>query len=88
MHDGVESVVGVSGVLDGTTGAVRLNQTVAALDDVSVAGLVLALRVAGQMVLDVVGVAVLGVRGVVGVDSYGGGDLGDGGGGIGQGSVC
>ena len=86
VHDGVESVVGISGVLDGTTSAVRLHQAVAALDDVSVTGFVLALRVAGQSVLDVVSVAVLGVRVVVGVDGYGGGDLSDGGGGIGEGS--
>ena len=86
VDDGVESVVGISGVLDGTPSAVRLHQAVAALDDVSVTGFVLALRVAGQSVLDVVSVAVLGVRVVVGVDGHGGGDLGHGGGGICDGS--
>jgi len=80
VDDGVESVDGVSGVLDGTHCAVRLHQAVAALDDVSVAALLLALRIAGQSVLDVVSVAVLGVGVVVGVDGNGGGDLGDGGG--------
>jgi hypothetical protein len=46
----------------------------------------LALEVSGQLVLDVVGVAVLGVGVVVGVDSHGGGYLSDGGGGVGKGS--
>jgi hypothetical protein len=38
VHDGVESVDGVSGVLDGTHCSVGLHQAVAALDDVSAAG--------------------------------------------------
>ena len=90
MDDGVEPVDRVSGVLDGTHCAVRLHQAVAALDDVSVTGFVLALRVASQMILDVVSVAVLGVRVVVCVDGHGGGDLSDGGGGIceGSGDLC
>ena len=84
MDDGVESVDRVSGVIDGPHCAVRLHQAVAALDDVSTAALLLALRVAGQSVLDVVSIAVLGVGVVVGVDGHGGG-----GGGIGEGSgVC
>ena len=86
VHDGVESVDGVSGVLDDTTGAVRLHQVVAALDDVSVAGLLLSLGVSGQSVLDVVSVAVLGVGVVVGVDSHGGGYLCDRWSGVGKGS--
>jgi len=86
VDDGVESVDRVSGVLDGAHCAVRLHQAVAALDDVSTAALLLALGVAGQSVLDVVSVAVLGVGVVVGVDGHGGGDLSDGGGGIGEGS--
>ena len=84
VDDGVESVDRVSGVLDGPHCAVRLHQAVAALDDVSTAALLLALSVAGQSVLDVVSVAVLRVGVVVGVDGYGGGDLSDGGGGIGE----
>jgi len=86
VDDSVESVDRVSGVLDGTASAVGLHQAVAALDDVSVAGLLLSLGVASQSVLDVVSVAVLGVGVVVSVDGHGGGDLGDGGGGIGEGS--
>jgi len=84
VDDGVESVDGVSGVLDGTHCAVRLHQAVAALDDISTAALLLTLSVAGQSVLDVISVAVLGVGVVVGVDGHGGGDLSDGGGGIGE----
>jgi len=86
VDDSVESVDGVSGIIDGTTSAVGFHQAVAALDDVSVTRFVLALRVAGQSVLDVVSVAVLGVRVVVSVDGHGGSDLGDGGGRIGEGS--
>jgi len=85
VDDGVESVDRVSGVLDGPHCAVRLHQAVAALDDVSTAALLLALSVAGQSVLDVVSVAVLRVGVVVGVDGHGGGDLSDGGSGIGEG---
>jgi hypothetical protein len=98
VHDGVESVDRVGGVLDGTSGAVRLHQAVAALDDVSAAGFLLSLGVSGQSVLDVVSVAVLGVGVVVGVDcgdfSYGGGavgkgssDSGDGGSGVSKGRL-
>ena len=85
VDDGVESVDRVSGVLDGPHCAVRLHQAVAALDDVSTATLLLALSVAGQSVLDVVSVAVLGVGVVVGVDGHRGGDLSDGWGGISEG---
>jgi hypothetical protein len=86
VHDGVESVDGVSGVLYCPHCAVRLHKAVATLDDVSVAALMLVLNVGGQSVLDVVSVAVLGMGVVVGVDGYWGGELSDGGGGVGQGS--
>nr|CAD7604050.1 unnamed protein product [Timema genevievae] len=56
VDDGVESVDGVGDVLD----AVGLHQAVAALDDVSVPGLVLALGVAGQGVVHPVREAVVG----------------------------
>ncbi|KAJ8891646.1 hypothetical protein PR048_004174 [Dryococelus australis] len=85
VHDGVEAVDGVGCVLDGATGAVRLGEAVAALDDVSLTALLLSLGVAGQSVLDVVGVAVGWVGVVVGVDG-GSGDLSVGGGGVGQGA--
>jgi hypothetical protein len=45
--DGVESVVGIGGVVDGAGGSVSLDQGVVSLDDISVAGLGLALLVAG-----------------------------------------
>jgi len=71
-NDGVEAVVGVSGVLDDTAAAVRLDQRVFALDDVALAGLVLGLIITGVLVVDLVGETVLGV-GVVGLldDSLG-----------------
>lgn len=58
VHDGVETVVWVSGVLNGSGGTIRLNQGVRSLYDISLTGLVLALVVSGQGVLDVIGVAV------------------------------
>jgi len=66
VDDGVESVDGVSGVLDGARRSVGLHQTVAALHDATVPRLMLHLRVACQRVLDAVGEAV--VRVGVGVD--------------------
>jgi hypothetical protein len=70
--DGVESVDGVGGVVDGATGAVGLGQRVGALHDVTAAALVLRLAVSGERVLHVVGVGVLGVGVVVGVNGDGG----------------
>jgi hypothetical protein len=78
VHDSVKSVDGVGGVVYSPTISIGLHQAVATLDDVSVAGLVLALDVACHLVLDVVRVTVLGMGVVVGVDC---GDLSDGGGG-------
>lgn len=68
---GVETVDWVSDVVDGALGAIGLQKGVAALDDVAVAGLVLALGVAGQTVVHVVRVAVLGMRVEIGVHSLG-----------------
>lgn len=67
VDDGIEAIVWVSGVIDGALGAVWFDQAVAALDDVALATLVLALGVTGHMVLDVVGVAVRRVWVVFGV---------------------
>lgn len=61
VDDSVETVVWVSDVLDGALGTVSLDEGVAALDDISVTLLVLALGVSGQTVLNVVGEAVLWV---------------------------
>ena len=66
LHDGAESVDRVSCVQDGPHCAVGLHQAVAALDDVSVAALLLALRVAGQCVSNMVREGVLGMRVEVG----------------------
>ena len=57
MDDGVESVDGISGVVDNATGSVSLDQGVRALDDISVAALVLFLVVAGQGIVDGIRVA-------------------------------
>lgn len=53
--DGVEAIVGVGGVVDGSFGTIGVDQTVLSLDDVTVADLVLAFRVAGKGVLHFVG---------------------------------
>lgn len=75
-HHGVESVDRVGGVVDDALGAVGFQEGVATLNDVSVADFLLALGVAGQTVVHVVGVAVLGMRVVVCVDGLGDGRVG------------
>ena len=75
VHDGVEAVLGIGRVLDGSRRAVRLHQRVAPLDDVAVPRLVLGLGVAGVRVADAVAERVVGDgvrvdrggRGVLGV---------------------
>ena len=71
MDDGVESVVGIGGVLDGASAAVGLDEGIAALDDVTVARLLLRLDVTGQSVVHVVTVGVLRMGVVVPVDDLG-----------------
>lgn len=68
VNDGVESVDGVSGVLDGANSAVRFHQAVAALHDAALSCLVLRLRITRQSVLHTVAEAVLRVG--VGVLGY------------------
>ena len=80
VHDSVETVNGIGGVLYSTPGAVGVHQRVATLDDIPGAVLDLALGVAGQTVLHVVSVLVLWVR-VVLVGDHRLGD-GHGGGGV------
>jgi hypothetical protein len=75
VDNSVESVYGISGVFNGTTGAVRLGERVRSSYDISVAGLVLVLAVSGKMILYVIRVRVLWVGIVVSID----GDLSDGG---------
>lgn len=60
--DGVESVVGISGVLDDTVVAIGIVKAVRAVDDISFAGLLLTLDVSGLLVMDLVREVVLGGR--------------------------
>ena len=71
VDDSVETVVVISGVFDGAAGAIRIHEGVAAVDDVSVAALVLALDITGMRVMHIVGVLVLGMRVVFSVDDLG-----------------
>ena len=77
--DGVESVQRISSVFDDALGAIGFHEGVGSLDCVSGAGFLLALRVSGQRVLDVIGEAVLWVGVVISIDGLdeGGGDFGD-----------
>lgn len=52
VNNRVEAVVWVSGILDGTPGAIRVDQRVATVYDVTVASLVLALYVASVRVVN------------------------------------
>ena len=61
MNDGLEAVVLVSGVLHGAHVTVGFHEGVAALDNVTVALLVLALHVTGVPIIDVVGKVVVRV---------------------------
>jgi hypothetical protein len=60
-HDGVESVVGISGVVDGAGGAIGLKEGVLALDNISITVLGLALDITGVGIVDGVLELVLGV---------------------------
>jgi hypothetical protein len=82
MNHSVEAADWVCSIQYGTHCAVGLHQAIATLDDVSVATLLLALKVAGQSVLNFVRVAVLRVGVEICVDGHGSGYLGDGGGGV------
>jgi len=70
VHDGVESVDGVGGVLDGPLVAIGVDQGVLSADHVTVALLHLALGVSGEGILDIVGVLVLGMGVVEGHEYY------------------
>lgn len=58
VNDSVETIVWVSGVVNGSGGTVRLDKGVRSLYNISLARLVLALVVTSQRVFDVVSVAV------------------------------
>lgn len=89
MDHGVESVVIIGGVIHGTHGTIRLDQTVLSLDHISVTLLGLRLDVSGVGILDAVVERVLGVgdrfsdNGLV----NGGGVVGVGGSGMDEGSA-
>jgi hypothetical protein len=61
LHHGVESVVLVDGVFHSSDGAIGFMQAVCTLDDVSVPGFPLALRVSGFVITDTVIEVVLGI---------------------------
>lgn len=61
VDDSIEAVVLVSGVVNSSDWAVRFDQAVRSLDDISVAGLMLRLHVSGVVVVDSVFVGVFGV---------------------------
>lgn len=61
FYHGVETIVVVRGVVHNTTTSISLDEAVAALDSIAVPGLLLALRIAGQMIVDIVRKAVLRV---------------------------
>jgi hypothetical protein len=77
VDDGVESVDGIGGVFNGTSGTVRIYKRVASLYNITITSFLLVFAVSGQTVLDVITVGVLWM-GVVFVGDYGFGD-GDGG---------
>ena len=68
VDDGVETVDGIGGVVYDSTGTVGFEKRVATVNNVTVAALMLALEVTGERVLNVVTVAVLRIRIVIGVD--------------------
>lgn len=74
-HHSVETVDGVSDVVHGAAGAVRVVEGVLALDDITITNLSLALGVTGVRVGHAVRVLVLGMR-VVGLDGGGSSDNG------------
>jgi len=70
MHECVEPVDVISRVVHPTDAAIGLYNTVATLDDVTTSSLLMALRISGTCVVDTVGIAVLWVRVMNGVDGH------------------
>lgn len=70
VDDGVESVDGIGRVLHSPAETIGIIQRVLALDDIPITGLHLALGIAGEGILDIVGEVVLGMR-VIGVHLVG-----------------
>jgi len=82
VDNGVESVDGIGGVLDGSLVAIGVDQGVLSADHVAIALLHLALGVSGEGVLNIVGVLVLGM-GIVLLGGLGKNRLG-----VGNGDRC
>lgn len=70
LDHGIESVDVVSGAVDGSADTIGINHGVAALDIATTPGLLLALGVSGQVVLDSVGEAALRMRVVFAVSDH------------------
>jgi hypothetical protein len=81
LNNSVESVNGISGVFNNTTGSVRLGQRVRSLHGVSITSLRLFVVVSGCGIIDGIAVGVLGVGiegfGFSGLGNNRGGNLGD-----------
>lgn len=76
MNDGIKAGVGPGAVINGATRPIRIGEAVLSVDDVPITSLVLALGVAGVLIVNGVCIAVSGV-GVVGLHpglDDGGGD--------------
>lgn len=63
--DGVESVDGIGGVVDGATGAIGFGQGVLASHNIAIAGLVLVLVVTGDGVFHIIGEGILGMSVII-----------------------
>lgn len=61
VYNCIETVVGISGVIDGAFGAIGVNDRVGALDDVTITSFMLGFGVTGETILYVIGEAVLRV---------------------------
>jgi len=85
VDDSVESVDGIGGVLDCALVTISIDQRVLSTDHITIAFLDLALGVAGEGILDIVGVLVLGM-GIVFLGSLGDHMLGYWGNGLDNGS--
>jgi len=68
MHNGIKPVLAIGSVVHSTDAAVGLNDTVATLNPVSISRLLVAFRVTGLCIINTVGVAVLWVGVILGVN--------------------
>lgn len=68
VNNGVESVVRIGGIFNDSASSISLDERVATVDNISVTSFLLAFNIAGVFVMNIVRVAVLGMRVVIGVD--------------------